>query len=342
MGDSHLLAYHNMHWQRKKQTVASAIQRRPSVLGKKLGSRSVTSPAVVGSNQERGSTITGLDSKARKGDMMADKKVDRYRPEGALRPTQLPKTALPSPGTVNMADPTHDKGKSSILDKFRKREERWRSEQSRHDREAAGMARRFITKASLRSRSRGEPRHRRRRCEVIDSLAVAKEKLKTLAGARLSGGEILSVTVSTSRLDDWRQSAPRLPAQRVQPGDQGARSGRRQKRRLQADLDYVLDLLKYDVMSRTQGLAVFTDGGSGSQRADRTASTPDQLAGDRAVATRATRGARPLPARTLRACRGQPGRVEPVSWWTNGEWPARTTSPVRGCAAATARRARCP
>ena len=73
--------------------------------------------------------------------MMADKKVDRFRPEGALRPTQLPKTALPSPGTVNMGESTHDKGKSSILDKFRKREERWRREQSLHDREAVGTAR---------------------------------------------------------------------------------------------------------------------------------------------------------------------------------------------------------
>jgi hypothetical protein len=72
--------------------------------------------------------------------MMADKKVDRYRPESSLSPTQQAKSALPSPGTVNMGESTHDKGKSSLLDKFRKREERWRSEQSRHDREAVGTA----------------------------------------------------------------------------------------------------------------------------------------------------------------------------------------------------------
>ncbi len=71
--------------------------------------------------------------------MMADKKVDRFRPEGALRPTQLTKTALPSPGTVNMAESTHDKAKSSVLDKFRRREERWRREQSMHDRVAAEL-----------------------------------------------------------------------------------------------------------------------------------------------------------------------------------------------------------
>jgi hypothetical protein len=68
--------------------------------------------------------------------MMADKKVDRYRPERALDPTQQLSSALSNTGTVNMADTTHDKGKSSLIDKFRRREERWRREQSLHDREA--------------------------------------------------------------------------------------------------------------------------------------------------------------------------------------------------------------
>jgi hypothetical protein len=98
---------------------------------------------------------------------------------------------------------------------------------------------------------------------VIESLAVAREKLRALAGTRSPDGEILSVVVSTSRLDDWRQSAPvylhsefsRVVRERVLFGDS--------KRRLQAALDYALDLLKYDLTPRTQGLAVFSDGGSG-------------------------------------------------------------------------------
>lgn len=72
--------------------------------------------------------------------MMADKKVDRYRPERSADPAQQLKSALSNTGTINMADPTHDKGRSALLDRFRGREERWRREQSRRDREAAGMA----------------------------------------------------------------------------------------------------------------------------------------------------------------------------------------------------------
>ena len=70
---------------------------------------------------------------------MADKKVDRSGRERPLTPTQKMKAALSDSGTVNMADPTHDKGKSALVDKFREREERWR--------QRAGS-----------SRSRGRPR----------------------------------------------------------------------------------------------------------------------------------------------------------------------------------------
>jgi hypothetical protein len=98
---------------------------------------------------------------------------------------------------------------------------------------------------------------------VIDSVAGARQKLKALAGARATGGEFLSVTVSTSRLDDWRQSAPaflrsefnRLTKERDTPKDK--------KRLLQADLEHVLDLLRYEVTPRTQGLAVYADGTGG-------------------------------------------------------------------------------
>ena len=70
--------------------------------------------------------------------MMADKKVDRSR-LAQLTPTQKLASALSDPGTINMAEPTHDKGKSALLDKFRRREERWRTEQALHDQEAGPM-----------------------------------------------------------------------------------------------------------------------------------------------------------------------------------------------------------
>ena len=95
---------------------------------------------------------------------------------------------------------------------------------------------------------------------MIDSVAEARQKLKTLAGARSSGGLLLSVIVSTSRLDDWRQSVPvflRSEFQRVLTERSLLKDERRS---LQADLEHVVDLLKYDVTSQTQGLAVYADG----------------------------------------------------------------------------------
>ncbi len=98
---------------------------------------------------------------------------------------------------------------------------------------------------------------------MIDSLAAARAKLETLAGTRSPKGEVLSIAVSTSRLDDWRQSVPtylhsefsRVVKERGLSGDD--------RRRLQAGLEQSLELLKYDVTASTQGLAMFTDGGSG-------------------------------------------------------------------------------
>jgi hypothetical protein len=71
---------------------------------------------------------------------MADKKVERSRPDRMINPSQQTHSLLSETGTVNMAEPAHDKGKSALLDKFRRREERWRLEQSLHDREAAASA----------------------------------------------------------------------------------------------------------------------------------------------------------------------------------------------------------
>ena len=68
---------------------------------------------------------------------MADKKVERSGRERPLTPTQKMKAALSDPGTVNMSEVPHDKGKSALVDKFREREERWRREQSLRDQEAS-------------------------------------------------------------------------------------------------------------------------------------------------------------------------------------------------------------
>ncbi len=69
--------------------------------------------------------------------MMADKKIARSRGARSLTPTEKLVSAMSDSGTINMAQPTHDKGKSALFDKFRKREERWRQEQALRDSEAA-------------------------------------------------------------------------------------------------------------------------------------------------------------------------------------------------------------
>ena len=68
---------------------------------------------------------------------MADKKVERSFRERPLTPTQKLKASLSDQGTVSMAEPAHDKGKSALVDRFREREDRWRREQSLHDRQTA-------------------------------------------------------------------------------------------------------------------------------------------------------------------------------------------------------------
>jgi hypothetical protein len=71
---------------------------------------------------------------------MADKKVERSLRARPLTPTQKMQAALSDPGTVDIADSRHDRGKSALVDKFRDREERWRRDQAFHDREMSHEA----------------------------------------------------------------------------------------------------------------------------------------------------------------------------------------------------------
>lgn len=97
---------------------------------------------------------------------------------------------------------------------------------------------------------------------MIESASVAKEKLRVLAGVQASRGLFLTVTLSTSRLDDWRQLAPTFLNSEFNRITKERSTPKEDRRLLQEDLEYVLDILKYDVPSQTQGLAVFADGGA--------------------------------------------------------------------------------
>jgi hypothetical protein len=79
-------------------------------------------------------------SQRTKGDKMPDKKVGHSGRERPITPTQKMEAALSDEGTMNMADPTHDKGKSALVDKFRDREEQWRRGQALHAEDVARAA----------------------------------------------------------------------------------------------------------------------------------------------------------------------------------------------------------
>jgi len=98
---------------------------------------------------------------------------------------------------------------------------------------------------------------------VIDSVAEAKKKLKALVARQAPAGTVTSVTLSTSRLDDWRQFAPAFLRSEFARVVKERGASKDEKRALQADLDYVLDVVKYEVTPQTQGLAVFVDSSSG-------------------------------------------------------------------------------
>ena len=84
---------------------------------------------------------------------MSDKKVGRsYR--RPITPTEKMESAISDPGTTNVADNPHAKGKSAMVDKFREREEEWRREQSLHDQQAAQHA---AEPAELLAVEEGEP-----------------------------------------------------------------------------------------------------------------------------------------------------------------------------------------
>ena len=95
---------------------------------------------------------------------------------------------------------------------------------------------------------------------MIDSAAEVRRKLKALAGAKPAGGAFLTVTLSTSRLDDWRLSAPSFLTSEFNRRTQEDGTPKEEKRLLQNDLDYVLEVVNYEITPRTQGLALFVDG----------------------------------------------------------------------------------
>jgi hypothetical protein len=102
---------------------------------------------------------------------------------------------------------------------------------------------------------------------MIDSLAGATAKLRELAAARAPRGDFLTVTLSTSPLDDWRQFTPTFLNSEFGRITRERSLSKEDKHILQSELDEVGAVLQYDLTERTQGLALFADGANGiSQR----------------------------------------------------------------------------
>ena len=98
---------------------------------------------------------------------------------------------------------------------------------------------------------------------MIDSLAGATQKLKDLAAARAPRGDFLTVTLSTSRLDDWRQFAPTFLNSEFSRIMKERGSSKEGKHVLEGELREIEAVLQYDLTARTQGLALFADGEGG-------------------------------------------------------------------------------
>ncbi len=95
----------------------------------------------------------------------------------------------------------------------------------------------------------------------MEGAAAVRQKLERLAGARSPRGVFLTVTLSTSRLDDWRQFAPTFLNSEFSRLLKELQPEKSLKHSLERDLEWIVDIIKHDVASPTQGLALFADGG---------------------------------------------------------------------------------
>jgi hypothetical protein len=88
-----------------------------------------------------------------------------------------------------------------------------------------------------------------------------KELVKQLAAVSSTQGIILSASLSTSRLDDWRQTAPTFLNSEFNRIMRFRLYTKEERRVLQDDLQRVLEVVQHGVNGPMQGLLVYADGG---------------------------------------------------------------------------------
>lgn len=88
---------------------------------------------------------------------------------------------------------------------------------------------------------------------------IDRDIVKQLAGREAADGLILSVFLSTSSLDDWRQTVPTFLNSEFRRLIREGSFSRGQIRSLEAGLQRLTDLLQYETDLSTEGLAVFAE-----------------------------------------------------------------------------------
>ncbi len=88
---------------------------------------------------------------------------------------------------------------------------------------------------------------------------ISREYLKTLASSQNDKGLMLTASLTTSRLDDWRQTAPTFLNSEFGRLVKERRLEKEDKRTLDEDFQKVLEVLHYEVEQKTQVLVVIAD-----------------------------------------------------------------------------------
>ena len=90
-----------------------------------------------------------------------------------------------------------------------------------------------------------------------------RDSLRSLASSRSRDGVFVSAFFSTSRLDDWRQTAPTFLNSEATGLLRERALDKEPKKRLQDDLERIQDVLLYALSPSTEGLALFADAETG-------------------------------------------------------------------------------
>ncbi|NLT35417.1 MAG: hypothetical protein GXX83_05925 [Gaiellales bacterium] len=89
---------------------------------------------------------------------------------------------------------------------------------------------------------------------------IDKQYLKDLASRRSEHGLVLTACLSTSRLDDWKQTAPTFLKSEFSRILREQALSKEVKRGLEEDLRRILEVATYEVGRESQGLVVMADG----------------------------------------------------------------------------------